>query len=524
MRYFNTYGPVNAHEHFVVPRDELVTDIVTQIEQGSYFTIYAPRQMGKTTLLRRMTSIFNETPDYIAISLSFEAFEGWSVADFLNGFSLDLKREIESQGSMGANLGQFEINQPHSFFALRELFLDLYDFLAPQRIVLMVDEFDSTPPEAIASLLQLWRQIYLSDTSSRPLHSVVLIGLQNIATLNLGRSSPFNIARQVELPAFSRAEVQSLFQQYTVESGQEITEDTIFAIYQRSNGHPFLTNRLAVALTEQLVPDRTQGITRQHIDGAVRRLVTERNFNFETLIRRANPHRDVVLNILFGAHEAYNLNDPIIGELQLHGVISETSEGACQIANPIYSAVLLAAFRSRQSGLQGAILANGYDVRPHIVGDQLRIDRLLSRFRAFVERRGREAFQVTPTPQEATGQYLLMAYLDWLVREIGGDLFTEVDSGNGRLDLIVVYRGHRYIVETKVWRGPHKFDAGLDQLEGYLETEGETEGFYVVFHARPNVYGKLPDDQLEYTIQRGRATIHVYLVRLGNIFDSVESS
>ncbi|ETW92887.1 MAG: hypothetical protein ETSY1_41665 [Candidatus Entotheonella factor] len=522
MRYFNTYGPVNPHEHFVVPRDTLVTDMAAQIEQGSYFTVYAPRQMGKTTLLRRLTSIFEDQLDYIPIALSFEAFEGWPVADFLSGFSFDLKREIESQGAASANPEPWAPHVPESFFALRELFLDLHRHIAPQRIVLIIDEFDSTPSDAIAPLLQLWRQMYLSGP--RPFHSVVLVGLQNIATLNLGRSSPFNIARQVEVPVFSSAEIHLLFEQYTAESGQGLTEDAIASIQQQTGGHPFLVNRLAVILTEQLVPDRTQEIAQPHVEVAVRTLVTERSFNFETLVRRANPHRDVVLNILFGAHEAFNLNDPIIGDLQLHGIIRETSEGACQIANPIYSAILLAAFRSRQAGLQGAILANGYDVRPHIAGDQLRIDPLLSRFRAFVERRGREAFQVTPTPQEATGQYLLMAYLDWLVREVGGDLFTEVDSGDGRLDLIVVYQGQRYIVETKVWRGQRRFDAGLDQLQGYLETEGQTEGFYVVFHARPNVYGKLPDDQLEYTIQRGRITIHVYLVRLGDIFGVTASS
>ncbi len=516
MRYFNTYGPVNSQAHFVVPRDALVTDMVAQIEQGGYFTVYAPRQMGKTTLLRRLTSIVEDTPGYLPISLSFEAFEGWPVPEFLRGFTLDLQRDLESRGAIPPNAAPFA--QPGNFFALRELFLDLHHRTAPQRIVLIIDEFDSTPPDAIVQLLQLWRQIYLSDMSSRPLHSVVLVGLQNIATLNLGRSSPFNIARQVEVPVFSSAETRLLFEQYTAESGQDLTADAITSIHQQTGGQPFLVNRLAVILTEQLVPDRTETIARPHVEEAVRTLVAERNFNFEALIRRANTHRDVVLNILFGAHEVYNLNDPVIGDLQLHGAICQTSEGACQIANPIYSAILLVAFRPRQSGLQGAILANGFDVSPYIAGDRLRIDRLLSRFRAFIERRGREAFQVTPTPQEATGQYLLMAYLDWLVREIGGDLFTEVDSGNGRLDLIVVYQGYRYIVETKVWRGQRRFDAGLEQLEGYLETEGATEGFYVVFHARPNVYGKLPDEQLEYTVRRGRRTIHVYLVRLGDIF------
>jgi len=133
-----------------------------------------------------------------------------------------------------------------------------------------------------------------------------------------------------------------------------------------------------------------------------------------------------------------------------------------------------------------------------------------------VERRGREAFKVTPMPQEATGQYLLMAYLDLLVRQVGGDLFTEVHS---QLDLIVVFRGHRYVIETKIWYGAAEFDKGLDQLERYLESEGQTVGYYVVFHARPRVYGKLTSSQIERVERRERVSIYVYLVRLGAVFD-----
>ena len=81
------------------------------------------------------------------------------------------------------------------------------------------------------------------------------------------------------------------------------------------------------------------------------------------------------------------------------------------------------------------------------------MDQLLSRFRAFVERRGREAFKVTPTPLEATGQYLLMAYLEMIVRDLKGDILTEVDTGSGRMDIIVVHQGKRYIIESKIWRG-----------------------------------------------------------------------
>ena len=147
------------------------------------------------------------------------------------------------------------------------------------------------------------------------------------------------------------------------------------------------------------------------------------------------------------------------------------------------------------------------------------MDAILSRFREFVERRGREAFKVTPMPQEATGQYLLMAYLDIVVRQLGAAQFTEVHSGEGRLDLVIVHGGRRYIIETKIWRGQVLYEEGLTQVADYLASEGQTTGYYVLFHARPNVYGKLPDDALEYTKQVAGKTIYVYLVRLGHLFE-----
>jgi hypothetical protein len=64
----------------------------------------------------------------------------------------------------------------------------------------------------------------------------------------------------------------------------------------------------------------------------------------------------------------------------------------------------------------------------------------------------------------------------------------------------------------------------LDQLAAYLETEGQKEGYLVVFHARPRVYGKLSYDQLEFTVKHNRHIIHVYLVRLGALFQKASQA
>ena len=59
MRRFHSYGPVDCEEHFCVPRRELVQECLDQLighpdKGGHYFTIWAPRQTGKTWLIRQV--------------------------------------------------------------------------------------------------------------------------------------------------------------------------------------------------------------------------------------------------------------------------------------------------------------------------------------------------------------------------------------------------------------------------------------------------------------------------------------
>ncbi len=524
MRYFNTFGPVNQTEHYVVSRRELITDLVTQIERGTYFTLYAPRQMGKTTLVRNLSEELLEKPDYLPIMLSFENFESLPVTDFIDCFwaelGLSILKALKSRSLLEPSVEKWLTAQtPTHFVALQKLLETLHLKIPQLRITLLIDEFDAIPQPAISPLLQTWRKIYLDSTPPRAIHSVILIGIQNIATLNLGRSSPFNIARQIQLPSFTLAQVQALFEQYTVETGQTFATGVREEIHALTGGQPFLVNRLAAILTEEIATERNRPIDHANLQRALSKLVRERNYNYETLVRHAQSYQEPTLRILFGAHLKFTLNTPMVHALSMYGIIKENKQGFCEIANPIYKRILNDYFQPLESDLQAAILVNSYDLRLHVVGDELQMEQLLSQFREFIERRGREAFKVTPMPQEATGQYLLMAYLDLLVRQVGGDLFTEVNSGSGRLDLIVVYHGHRYIIETKIWRGAVEFEKGLEQLEDYLDSESQTVGYYVVFHARPRVYGKLTFEQLEWVEQRERAKIYTYLVRLGAVFE-----
>ena len=85
-------------------------------------------------------------------------------------------------------------------------------------------------------------------------------------------------------------------------------------------------------------------------------------------------------------------------------------------------------------------------------------------------------------------------------------MHIEVQTGRGRMDLIVTHDQRKYIVETKIWQGMYCYQAGKRQLARYLRLEGVTEGFYVVFDHR-----QVPKPRIETEVVDGM-TIHCYVI------------
>ncbi len=59
----------------------------------------------------------------------------------------------------------------------------------------------------------------------------------------------------------------------------------------------------------------------------------------------------------------------------------------------------------------------------------------------------------------------------------------EIPSGRGRIDLLIRYRTHSYLIETKLFSSQTAFERGKRQLAAYLQSERRDEGYYVVFSA-----------------------------------------
>ncbi len=525
MKTFGTHGPVNPEVNYVVSRTEEVASFIDLVKKGKYITLFAPRQTGKTTFFRYVLDTFvTEALDYFPMQLNFELYADYTAADFYASLCKRLHEEIEyvfqKRGcTLSAALSRFLENaEITDHVSMMEFFKQLMRFLThgenQQKVILIIDEFDGIPSEAVRGFLHTLRYIYHTRVGLRCPYSVGLVGVKNITKLNYDRSiSPFNIQAEFHLSNFTFAQLVELLSQYTDEVGQTFTTEVITAIYKQTGGQPFLVNRCAQILTEEMDIPKSEPITITHFSAAHTQLLSERNTNIEHLltnIRRDRRFENLLLHIVsYERGVPFSLDNDIINELANYGVIAEGPDRMCEIVNPIYQHRILETFEPLFNGLEGEYFAEdtGTDFIDYLTtAGEIEMGALLDNFQKFIERVGFRILQVPDTPREYVGQYLLYAYLDHFVRVIQADMFLEVQTGRGRIDLLIIHNHRKYIVETKIWEGDRHHRAGKRQLAAYLTSEEATEGYYVVFDHRKN-----PEPRRETETVDG-LTIQTYLI------------
>lgn len=258
MRRFNYTGPVYCDEHYMVKRQEMYIDFKKKIDQGRYFTIFAPRQMGKTTFLKEVIRNINQDGYYLGITIDFERYRGLDRNGFYKELKLDLEEGISRRLS---EIGCEKRKEIEEVFGKNDFVnhVELYRFvkligriIPDKKLVLLIDEFDGVPIEITGNFLYTLRDMYLRRREEKAfsIYSIGLVGVKNIRELNFGSTSPFNIATQVRLESFTLEQSYELINQYIEETGQKFQQGVIEKIHFETGGHPFLINRLCAILTE----------------------------------------------------------------------------------------------------------------------------------------------------------------------------------------------------------------------------------------------------------------------------------
>ena len=513
MRTFGTYGPVNPEENYVVSRKTELADFIKRVKLGRYIVIFAPRQTGKTTFFQwALEALESETGEtYFPIELNLEIYEDYTAPDFYPSLYERIYEEIarvfQRRGIVPSEaLSQFlEETQLTDHVAMLKFFQQFGTFLGDEKLVIIIDEFDGIPRDAMKGFLHALRSIYVQRSLRACPYSLGIVGVKSIAQLNLDRSiSPFNIRDEFTLPNFTLEQVRELLGQYTAEVGQPFAPEVIENIHRQTGGQPFLVNRFAQVLTEEMDILKNETIQMAHFAAAHTQLLEETNTNIRHLITniRRNPRFESVL-MRIASYETglrFNSDDEIIDELATYGVIKKGPDRMCEILNPIYQQRIIQAFKPLVNGLEQEYFPD--DTHQGLADyltptGQIKMDSLLDNFRDFIGRAGFRILLVPDTPKEFIGQHLLYAYLDQFVQLVHGHIYIEGQTGRGKIDLAIFHNAQKHIVETKIWEGPRSYQAGKNQLAADLKLEGTSEGYYVVFDHRAEPESRVETEQIE---------------------------
>ncbi len=472
MREFNTSGPCDPALHYTVLREALMQKGLEKVRKGRYFTIFAPRQTGKTTYFK-LLMIELDRCGFLPLWVSLENLKTASKDQFYRQLGKRLsaafrERRVSCEASM---------TNP---FDLEDVLHNIRRSSPP--IVLIIDEFEGIPDSVVSEVMHTFRYIY-HQTGNRVIHSLILVGVSTLAELVVSHASPFNVADELEVPYFTFGEVRELIGQYVAESGQVFEGDVIQAVYENTKGQPGLVCGFCQDLVERVAADRACPVVMDHYYTTQQYFLTERfDKNIVNIVQKARSKKPFMLNLLFGDTPVpFSIHDPDIAWLYANGVLYKDN-GNTDILVPLYKKALIIAFRPLINGETRHYVATREDMRDRYVSPEgvLDLDALLDEYRRYIRRRGFRAFD-TENLREAAWHYSLDGFISFFIQRLGGETFVEVPSGRGRTDILIRHRKKTYIIETKIYTDHTFFQKGKSQLARYLISENLSMGHYVVF-------------------------------------------
>ena len=234
-RWFNTAGPCKQDKHYMLSPTSRLPDLETLMEQESYFVVHAPRQTGKTTAMLALAKQLTNSGRYAAVMVSVEVGSAFNndvdaaeLAILGSWYdTIDLRLTSELQPPV---LSQRIKEEPGS--RIRG-FLQAWSRAIARPLVLFIDEIDSLRNDTLISVLRQLRDGFPNRPESFP-SSVGLVGLRDVrdykvasgGSERLNTASPFNIkVSSITLRNFNAEEVEELYQQHTVETGQIFTPE-----------------------------------------------------------------------------------------------------------------------------------------------------------------------------------------------------------------------------------------------------------------------------------------------------------
>ncbi|MDR1594976.1 MAG: AAA-like domain-containing protein, partial [Prevotellaceae bacterium] len=496
MREFNTAGPCNSIEHYMIEAATRLQGVEQLIDSKKYFVIHAARQNGKTTYLQDLAKRLNAGGKYYALYCSLEKAQNVveperGISTIFDSLILSLQKTSSIPFTYDKSYEQDKKNRP---LVLLTLFLMNFVKTLDKPLVILFDEVDSLIDGTLISFLRQLRDGY-NDRSITPfVHSVALVGMRNIRDYKakirpdsetLGSASPFNIiTKSLTLQNFTKEEIVRLYNQHTDETGQVFEDDAIELVWEQTQGQPWLVNAIAnEVIAEILQSDYTKPVTTKLVRQAIQNIILTRPTHIDSLLERLNEDRvrSVIEPMITGKEFLDRESDDFLYTREL-GLIRVDDDAQIKPANPIYAEVIIRKLSSKaQVKLQNSQYP--YQIPRYLKQDgTIDVDYLMRDFQKFWQLNNGVWLDMCNYP-EAGPLLVMMAFLQRVVNG-GGDIIRDMATGNGRLDLLMTYKDQKYPIELKIRYGRKYVEEGLNQTVGYMDLHCCNEGWIVVFDRR----------------------------------------
>lgn len=506
MKEFNTTAICIPSKHYMVDLSDRVTEIKKMIDAGKYFTINRARQYGKTTTLNALENGLSS--EYDIISIDFQDITG---ADYIdeNGFVKGLAGILcDARDGMNAPLSDDgyrmlkALSEREKEVRLNDIFRIFDKICAESKkpIIWIMDEVDTASNNQVfLDFLGKLRSGYLKKEKNAQypfFQSVILAGVTDVKHLRAKirpedehkLNSPWNIAADFEIDmSLSEIGIKGMLDEYEADHHTGMNTEAIAGeIRKYTNGYPYLVSRICQIIDEKLVPRAFESLsaawTEYGVDEAVKTILQEDNTFFDSVMGKLinMPElRSQLRNILLcGETVAYLPDDEEQRLLRMYGFICN-NHNTVAVSNKIFEMRLYNFFigESRKNDDLKQLAAASKSAFVKTDGT-LDVCRIIERFitehnrihkgeeEKFLEQEGRERF---------------LTYLSPIINGTGTYSIEEQTRSHKRMDVVIHYRGNRYVIEMKIWRGAKYNADGEHQVMEYLDYFGLDVGYMVTF-------------------------------------------
>jgi hypothetical protein len=494
---FNVTGNCIPSQHYIADVSAKYKAVLSLVEKGKYFTINRPRQYGKTTTLFALVEALQSKEEYVVFRTSFEGVgdDAFLKEQSFCALFLDLLlSEAETWGH--AELATLLSEAIPDTISLRQLSKKITELAikADKKLVLLIDEVDkSSNNQLFVSFLGMLRDKYLERFEELTFHSVVLTGIHDVKSLKLKLrpdeekkyNSPWNIAADFKVDMnLQPTEIVPMLEEYAQD--REVVVDAVAVadrLFYYTSGYPFLVSKLCKIFDEELLAEKAEKTWTTHdVDVAARQLIGETNTNFDELSKNLDNNPDLyrlTQSIAIDSEQyPFNPNNPTAQLGILYGIFA--NRNGLAIHNRIYQEVITNKMMFLMQ-FENRTLLQRYDTAFRLPGNRLDIQKVLLKFQELMRY---EHHKENGKLLEREARLVFLAFLSPILNSHGYALKEPQTSEEKRLDVLVTYYQHRYVIELKLWYGQTAHEAGLDQLIGYLNRLGIDEGFLLIFDPR----------------------------------------